>query len=91
MGYTIGIDKIIQVSGFGVKNTSQTQCDYILVALTAMGKVLLSRGDRDWCDVSPKPSPEEQAELDHLQAYRDQIFFDQLESFKKEEGDESRN
>lgn len=50
------MDKIIQVSGFGVANTHNTQCDFMLVALTESGKVLLSMGDTNWCDVSPKES-----------------------------------
>jgi hypothetical protein len=53
-------DKIIQVSGFGVKNTMSTQCEYLLVALTESGKVLLSTGDRIWCDVSAVPPEGEQ-------------------------------
>ena len=43
-------DKIIQVSGFGVNNTQRTQTDYMLVALTQSGKVLLSQGDGRWTD-----------------------------------------
>ena len=43
-------DKIIQVSGFGVNNTQRTQTDYMLVALTQNGKVLLSQGDGKWTD-----------------------------------------
>ena len=43
-------DKIIQVSGFGVNNTQRTQTDYMLVALTQNGKVLLSQGDGKWAD-----------------------------------------
>jgi hypothetical protein len=46
------IDKIISVNGFGVENTVNTQCNYMLVALTESGKVLLSTGDKNWCDVS---------------------------------------
>ncbi len=46
-------DRIIQVSGFGVANTSSTQCDYMLVALTYDGRVIMSTGDREWFDVSP--------------------------------------
>lgn len=49
------IEKLIQVSGFGVNNTNQTQCDYMLVGLTNTGRVVLSMGDRDWVDVSPIP------------------------------------
>ena len=48
------MDKIIQVSGFGVANTSTTQCNYLLVGLTESGKVVLSTGDGHWADVSPK-------------------------------------
>lgn len=49
------IEKLIQVSGFGVANTNQTQCDYMLVGLTNTGRVLMSMGNRDWVDVSPTP------------------------------------
>ena len=45
-------DKIIQVTGFGVANTSNTQCDYMLVGLTESGKVMMSTGDGNWADVS---------------------------------------
>jgi hypothetical protein len=45
-------DKIIQVNGFGVANTKNTQCDYMLVALTESGRVLMSRGNGEWCDVT---------------------------------------
>lgn len=51
-------EKIVQVSGFGVANTSQTQCDYMLVGLTDKGRVVLSMGDREWVDVSPKKEPD---------------------------------
>ena len=47
-------ERIVQVSGFGVANTMQTQCNYMLVALTAAGRVLMSRGDGIWADVSNK-------------------------------------
>jgi hypothetical protein len=47
-------DPIVQVSGFGVANTSRTQCDYMLVGLTRTGKVVMSTGDQQWCDVSPR-------------------------------------
>jgi len=49
-------DKIIQVSGFGfgVANTQTTQCHYMLVALTENGRVLMSRGDGEWSDVTEK-------------------------------------
>lgn len=46
-------DSITQVSGFGVTNNFQTQCDYMLVGLTKTGRVVISRGDRIWADVSP--------------------------------------
>ena len=45
-------DKITQVSGFGVSNTVNTQCDYMLTAVTASGKVLMSTGDGVWADVT---------------------------------------
>jgi hypothetical protein len=51
-------DKIIQVSGFGVKNTMDTQCDYMLVALTQSGKILMSTGDGRWSSVGPKVEQE---------------------------------
>ena len=47
-------DKIIQVSGFGVKNTHNTQCDYMLVGLTESGKVVMSTGDGQWSNVGPE-------------------------------------
>lgn len=47
-------DPIVQVSGFGVENTPSTQCNYMLVALTKSGRVLMSMGDREWADVSPR-------------------------------------
>lgn len=47
------MDKIIQVSGFGVENTQSTQCNYMLIALTESGKVILSQGDGQWSDVGP--------------------------------------
>ena len=46
-------DKIIQVSGFGVNNTSQTQCNYMIVGLTKSGRVVITTGDRKWADISP--------------------------------------
>ena len=51
-------DKIIQVSGFGVANTKNTQCDYMLIALTESGRILLSCGDGEWSDVSAKKNTE---------------------------------
>jgi hypothetical protein len=48
------IDRIVQVSGFGVENTYSTQCNYILVGLTESGKVIISTGDSRWADVSPR-------------------------------------
>jgi len=47
-------DPIVQVSGFPVENTPNTQCYYLLVGLTKSGKVILSTGDREWFDVSPE-------------------------------------
>lgn len=49
-------DKIIQVSGFGVENTNTTQCNYMIVGVTESGKVVISRGDGEWGDISPKES-----------------------------------
>lgn len=46
-------DKIIQVSGFGLQPNEYGN-DYLLVALTESGKVILSTGDSNWGDVSPK-------------------------------------
>ena len=51
-------DPIVQVSGFGVKNTVNTQCDYMLVGLTKSGRVVMSTGDGIWCDVSPTEGAE---------------------------------
>jgi hypothetical protein len=48
-------DKIIQVSGFGVNNTKDTQCDYMLVAVTESGEVLISQGDSIWTKIGPRP------------------------------------
>lgn len=45
-------DKITQVSGFGVANTPNTQCDYMLVGLTESGRVVISNGDGQWADVT---------------------------------------
>ena len=47
-------ERVVQVSGFGVENTSSTQCNYMLVAVTNTGRVVMSMGDREWTDVSPK-------------------------------------
>lgn len=55
-------DKIIQVSGFGVNNTMHTQTEYMLVALTESGKVLMSTGDGEWASVGPK-EPEDDRRL----------------------------
>ena len=46
-------ERIVQVSGFGVNRTSDTQCDYMLVAVTNHGRVVMSRGDGDWNDIGP--------------------------------------
>jgi len=48
------MDKIIQVSGFGVKNTERTQCDFMVVGITESGKIIITQGDGIWCDISPK-------------------------------------
>lgn len=47
-------DKIIQISGFGVDNTQDTQCNYMIIGLTESGKVVITRGDGIWADISPK-------------------------------------
>lgn len=47
-------DKIIQVSGFGVENTSLTQCNYLIVGLTESGQVVITTGDGVWANISPK-------------------------------------
>jgi hypothetical protein len=47
-------DKIIQISACGVKNTSNTQTDIMVVGLTESGKVLITQCDGKWCDISPK-------------------------------------
>lgn len=44
-------DKIVQVSGFGVQSAER---DYMLVALTQSGTVLMSTGDGSWTNVGPK-------------------------------------
>jgi hypothetical protein len=41
-------DPIVQISGFGVKNTMY------IVGLTASGKVVITTGDREWADISPR-------------------------------------
>jgi len=48
------MDKIIQISGFSVENTSSTQCNYMIVGLTESGKVLITTGDGQWSDISAK-------------------------------------
>ena len=53
-------DKIIQITSCGVQNTFNTQCDYLIFALTESGKVLASTGDCQWCDISPKERHENQ-------------------------------
>jgi len=50
------VDKIIQVNGFGVDYNERTQCDYLLVAVTNEGKVIMSTGDGEWWDVTKKHS-----------------------------------
>ena len=47
-------DRIVQVSGFGVNNTSRTQSDFMVVGLTQDGRVVITNGDGIWCDISPK-------------------------------------
>lgn len=48
-------EKIVQASGFGVANTPKTQADYMLVAVTDKGRVLMMDGyDGKWGDVSPQ-------------------------------------
>lgn len=49
-------DKIIQVSGFGIANTQDTQCNYLIVGVTMSGKVVITIGDGIWSDISPKAS-----------------------------------
>ncbi len=60
LSVSAGSDPIVQVSGFGVENTMQTQCNFLLVGLTKSGKVVLSTGDGIWSDVSPKPNQNSQ-------------------------------
>ena len=50
------MDKIIQISGFGVENTSSTQCNYMIVGLTESGKVLITTGDGQWSDITAPDS-----------------------------------
>lgn len=45
-------EKIIQVSGFGVENTVNTQCNYMIVGVTDRGRVVISRGDGEWADIT---------------------------------------
>lgn len=47
-------DRIVQVSGFGVANTQATQSDFMIVGLTESGRVVITSGDRIWCDISSK-------------------------------------
>lgn len=47
-------DKIIQITGFGVKNTKNTQCDYMIAGLTKSGKVVITQGDGIWTDIGPR-------------------------------------
>ena len=47
-------DRIIQVSGFGVSNTNDTKCDYMVVGVTVGGRVVITTGDGMWADISPK-------------------------------------
>ena len=49
-------DKIIQVSGFGVANTQDAQCNYLIVGVTENGKVVITTGDGIWADISPEAS-----------------------------------
>ena len=51
-------DRILQVSGFGVASAATTQWNFALVALTANGRVLLSRRAGEWHDVGPKDRAE---------------------------------
>lgn len=46
-------EKIVQVSGFGVENTEDTQTNYMVVAVTDRGRVVISCGDTRWSDISP--------------------------------------
>ena len=48
------MDKIIQVSGFGVQGKDY---DYLLTAVTEDGRILISCGDSRWTDVSPQGAP----------------------------------
>ena len=55
-------ETIVQVSGFGVDNVQSTQSGYMLVGLTSKGRVVLSTGDGNWGDVSPKKPQEQDSE-----------------------------
>ena len=52
-------DKIVQVSGFGCRNTPYTQTEYMLVGLTEAGRVVLSNGNGEWADVTTKTKAKE--------------------------------
>lgn len=45
-------ETVIQVSGFPVEYTDVNQSYYFLVAVTNVGRVIMSRGDGDWADVT---------------------------------------
>jgi hypothetical protein len=45
---------VVQVSGFSVAYNQRTQSDYMLVGLTNLGRVIVSNGDNQWGDITPK-------------------------------------
>ena len=45
---------VVQVSGFQVAYNERTQSDYMLVGLTNLGRVIISNGDHQWGDITPK-------------------------------------
>jgi len=52
------VDKIIQISAFPVENIFNWGSYYGIVGLTESGKGIISNGDRNWSDISPKPLEE---------------------------------
>lgn len=78
-------DKIIQVSGFGVRNTQYTQCEYMIAGLTESGKVIITTGDGIWADISPK---EQESRIKVIisngaQSYTEDVTEDQKEYFQE--------
>jgi hypothetical protein len=52
-------EKIVQVSGFSVDPARfDNQVDYMVVGVTNTGRVVITTGDGQWGDISPKKPPE---------------------------------